>query len=164
MLHVEKWKVQDMRSYNLDVLKHDPTHKGALLLEQSLKHLFGNKCLPDKRNEDNFAKPEKTNNPTISSTDSVKNSQEAEVETQKYKFKIGDKVVVKGVTKPDLNDRIAFISGFPNEYYPYFKVTFPEGTWTDLLEKYLEPYTEETASNRENEIADQKSGQKLRNM
>lgn len=56
MLTVSRKRVQEIYSYNEEILSQDPTHRGAILLKKKLSGLFGSKCLPDELTEDNFAK------------------------------------------------------------------------------------------------------------
>lgn len=62
-------RVQEVYSYNEEILSQDPAHSGAILLKKKLTDLFGSACLPDETrdkrekrhikrelNEDNFAK------------------------------------------------------------------------------------------------------------
>lgn len=56
MLTVSRKRVQEVYSYNEEILSQDPAHSGAILLKKKLQDLFGSKCLPDELTEDNFAK------------------------------------------------------------------------------------------------------------
>lgn len=47
MLTVSRKRVQEIYSYNEEILSQDPTHRGAILLKKKLIDLFGSKCLPD---------------------------------------------------------------------------------------------------------------------
>lgn len=71
MLTVSRKRVQEIYTYNEEILSQDPAHSGAILLKNKLTDLFGPKCLPDETrdkrekreikrelNEDNFAKSE----------------------------------------------------------------------------------------------------------
>lgn len=46
-LSVSRKRVQEIYSYNEEILSQDPTHSGAILLKKKLTDLFGSKCLPD---------------------------------------------------------------------------------------------------------------------
>lgn len=47
MLIVNRRLVQEIYSYNEEILSQDPDHSGAILLKKKLTDLFGSKCLPD---------------------------------------------------------------------------------------------------------------------
>ena len=47
MLTVSRKRVQEIYSYNEEILSQDQTHSGAILLKKKLTDLFGSKCLPD---------------------------------------------------------------------------------------------------------------------
>lgn len=137
VLMVERKKVQEMRSYNLGVLKYDPTHKGAILLEQSLKRLFGNKCLPDELEQ------------TLEQTSVKVEDSSIQVE-DKPRFKVGDKVRIsenpsyphnKPSWVPDMDNfkgKVAILKGRDIN-----------GDWLieesiySFSERWFEPYTEE---------------------
>ena len=46
MLTVSRKRVQEIYSYNEEILSQDQTHSGAILLKRKLTDLFGSKCLP----------------------------------------------------------------------------------------------------------------------
>lgn len=48
MLTVSRKRVQEIYSYNEEILSQDQTHSGAILLKKKLTDLFGSKCLPDE--------------------------------------------------------------------------------------------------------------------
>lgn len=48
VLTVSRKRVQEIYSYNEEILSQDPTHRGAILLKKKLTDLFGSKCLPDE--------------------------------------------------------------------------------------------------------------------
>lgn len=48
MLCVSRKRVQEIYSYNEEILSQDPDHSGAILLKKKLTDLFGSKCLPEK--------------------------------------------------------------------------------------------------------------------
>lgn len=47
MLTVSRKRVQEVYSYNEEILSQDPAHSGAILLKKKLQDLFGSKCLPE---------------------------------------------------------------------------------------------------------------------
>lgn len=96
-------------------------------IELAYNHLFGSKCLPDKLNEDDFAK--------------------SEPKPAEPKFKVGDKVVLNPCSlKNGLKGEVLTIDAVDREdnTYVVLSKTFYNGVWCS--EDELEPYTEPTAN------------------
>ena len=116
-------KVRSIYAYNDSILKQDPQHNGAKLLQVKLLDLFGDKCLPDKPNTPNSGelKPQMAEN--------------------KPKFKVGDKVRIILCTHPEYRNKVGTITSIDSCGNPYVKV---DGLGTLFHAPYsLEPYTEE---------------------
>lgn len=70
ILTVSRKRVQEMYSYNEEILSQDQTHSGAILLKKKLTDLYGSKCLPDE-NSSNVEKLEKNDEPKYKRGDIV---------------------------------------------------------------------------------------------
>lgn len=89
MLTVSRKRVQEIYSYNEEILSQDPTHGGAILLKKKLTDLFGSKCLPDeepKQTEPKFRKDEKVRIKGVAGFDVIESIYGTDKEGYRYKL------------------------------------------------------------------------------
>ena len=128
-------QVRETYAYNEHILKLDPTHKGAQMLQSYLLQTFGDKCLPDKE-EQNI--PKHSNSFQIGKFFLGKNEQ------PEPKFKKGEIVRVTSYDKFGVVGRIIKV----DEEDDGFMYTLEGVVGWRFAEKNLEPYTEEPETKR----------------
>lgn len=127
MLTVSRKRVQEIYSYNEEILSHDPAHSGAILLKKKLTDLFGSKCLPDN----------------VDSSDANVDSLHGNVDSSKPKpaepkYHVEDKVIFKCSD----GDVIQTIHSCKYKTGGWFYNFAEGGAFFD--DGFFEPYTEPT--------------------
>lgn len=154
MLTCEKSKVQrlyaeqsDFRDQKDDCLWKDYEVRDVILMV--LQELFGSKCLPDELRENNFAKSD---------------AKEDNFASKELKFKVGDKVRVKGCGyEPNLHKGDIGEILDTNDKEQCFVLFKKSQAWiyTDCLEPYTEP-TENPIPSNSGELKSQLPDNQLR--
>ena len=126
-------QVRETYTYNEQILKYDPTHKGALLLQSYLLQTFGDKCLPDKDIIDEASGI---------AEESVECLRELIKEEPKPKFSKGDSVL--HIPTQIVYDVVEYRADLKS-----YKLSRMRGVVTCFAnESDLEPYTEEPETKR----------------
>lgn len=128
MLTVSRKRVQEIYSYNEEILSQDQTHSGAILLKKKLTDLFGSKCLPDEGTDCTPVEVGVAENATTTQTSAEPKFKEGDIVRYRYDGKSYTVVCKTGkyhyaLRQPDCDIMIH-----------------------DALESDLEPYTEPTAN------------------
>ena len=143
MLHVSRKRVQEIYSYNEEILSHDPAHSGAILLKKKLADLFGSKCLPEPSKLQASCRQVNVDSSHDNVDSSHGNVDSLEPKPTEPKFRVGDKVTVTAKSV-SLYPRPGIIAGqteIPGQWVVLVEMAsgiFPY----NLGESELEPYTD----------------------